>query len=352
VAAYVEILNSLGIGGYRDESEGLSGSVDYGTDHFTCFQYPYDWRRDIVESARALHEFLLEKRGGVQRQLSIRYGMADPQVRFDIVAHSMGGLVARYYLRYGTADLPEDGSLPELTWAGAEMIQRVVLVGTPNAGVLRGVLDLVEGRNFGPLLPRYQPAVLGTFPGGYQLLPRSRHTPLVQDSNGEPLKLDIFDVEVWKRLQWGLADPEQDEVLQQLLPEVQSAQKRRAIALDHLAKCLERARRFMAALDLPAEPPPGTELHLLAGDSKPTDQTLSVNRETGEVRGESRGPGDGVVLRSSALMDERRPEAWTRRLISPIHWSSVTFLSASHLGLTKDPAFTNNVLYLLLENPN
>jgi triacylglycerol esterase/lipase EstA (alpha/beta hydrolase family) len=61
--------------------------------------------------------------------IAIRFGIKDHDVKFDIVAHSMGGLVARYYLRYGTQDLPPDGSLPELTWAGAQYVDNLIMVG-------------------------------------------------------------------------------------------------------------------------------------------------------------------------------------------------------------------------------
>jgi hypothetical protein len=37
--------------------------------------------------------------------------------------------------------------------------------------------------------------------------------------------------------------------------------------------------------------------------------------------------------------------------VSPIHFSNVTFLFTDHIGLTSDPAFTDNVLYQLLEAP-
>ena len=63
------------------------------------------------------------------------------------------------------------------------------------------------------------------------------------------------------------------------------------------------------------------------------------------------GPGDGTVLRSSALLDERVGSEWNPRLVSPLQWDSVMFLPSSHMGLTRDPVFINNVLYLLLERP-
>ena len=54
LGAYADILEALGIGGYRDEELGLAGAVDYGDAHFTCFQFPYDWRRSVAENAQRL----------------------------------------------------------------------------------------------------------------------------------------------------------------------------------------------------------------------------------------------------------------------------------------------------------
>jgi hypothetical protein len=65
----------------------------------------------------------------------------------------------------------------------------------------------------------------------------------------------------------------------------------------------------------------------------------------------SYGPGDQIVLRSSALMDERMGELRLSRLISPIAWHQVVFLFTDHKGLTEDPAFSDNLLFLLLEKP-
>ena len=72
IQAYAGILATLGAGGYRDQSLGLGGAVDYGNDHFTCFQFDYDWRRDNVENARRLRDFIDEKRKYVQAQYKTR----------------------------------------------------------------------------------------------------------------------------------------------------------------------------------------------------------------------------------------------------------------------------------------
>jgi len=160
--AYAQILGVLGAGGYRDPAfasgyqggamgsvgSGIDGSgVDFGDDHFTCFQFAYDWRRDIPENARRLDAFLREKETEIATIYRERYGIADPQIKFDLVGHSMGALLARYYLRHGTRE-PEDidtspGSTP--SWAGAQRVDTAVLIAPPNAGSVKAYTELLQG---------------------------------------------------------------------------------------------------------------------------------------------------------------------------------------------------------------
>ena len=62
-------------------------------------------------------------------------------------------------------------------------------------------------------------------------------------------------------------------------------------------------------------------------------------------------PGDGVVPRSSALLDQRVGGTWQPTLVTPIDFRSVLFLPEDHLGLTRNDVFRDNVLYWLLEDP-
>ncbi|MCH8830244.1 MAG: hypothetical protein IID45_11770 [Planctomycetes bacterium] len=253
VRAYAGILKTLGVGGYRDSSVGLS-SVDYGDDHFTCFQFPYDWRRSNVENAQRLDEFIRKTADYVRRERAKRFGVIDEPVRFDLVAHSMGGLVTRYYLRYGAQSLPADGGLPRLTWEGAKHVERLILVGTPNAGSVESLKELVEGVRIAPLLPHYEAAVLGTMPAGYQMLPRPRHRLVVDAGTGQPI--DLYDVRVWEKYQWGLLDPRQSGTLRQLLPHAGSDEQRRIIAADHLRKRSTRPVGFTRRSTGPDRSPP------------------------------------------------------------------------------------------------
>ncbi|MEO6595394.1 MAG: hypothetical protein ABIP94_11635 [Planctomycetota bacterium] len=275
--------------------------------------------------------------------------------RFDVVAHSMGGLVARYFLQFGTADLPADGSLPMVTWAGAEQIDRLVLVGTPNLGSMEALQTLVQGFTPGRFLPLYDAAVLGTMPSIYQLLPRSGQG-LVLDTYGKPLDIDIYDPAQWIRNGWGLASPGTERYLQWLLPDEPDPAARRARANEVLAANLDRARRFHAALDQDPQVPCPAELRLFAADTIPTLARTRLVATDGrlvpQLDGDSlREFGDGTVPRFSALADRNvggRLGGW---LDSPVRWHGVTFLPDDHIGLTRNPVFTANLLFYLLEQP-
>lgn len=353
VQAYGGILNTLGAGGYRDQTFGLNG-VDYGTDHYTCFQFDYDWRLDIAQNARRLKVFIDERRRDVQRQYEIEYGIKDAPVKFDIAAHSMGALLTRYFLRYGGQDLPDDGRVPPVSWAGAQDVERAILVAPPNAGSLDAVNQLVNGfSKGGPLIPRYDPAILGTFASVYQLLPRPRHKRIIIDGDKSQPIGDIYDINIWEKYGWGLSakDERTQTILSQLLPDVPDAAERQNFAKDYQTRALKRARQFHAALDQAATPPDGVDYILVAGDAHATPEYISVDSQTGDISVHSRAPGDNVVLRSSALMDERVGGEWQPRVKSPLTWDSVLFLPGAHRNLTSQPIFEDNVLYWLLEDP-
>ena len=347
VNAYAQVLATLGVGGYRDQHfHGSSrlNEVTYGNDHFTCFQFAYDWRRDISESAAQLAQYIEEKDAYTRQQYLEKFGIENPNIKFDIVAHSMGGMVARYYLRYGNQPLADDGSLPVLTWEGARRVGRVFIVGTPNLGSTQAIKEMKEGLRLAPPMPKFPAAVVGTMPAAYQLFPRSEDMPLVYEDCSRP---DVLSPQTWQELGWGLADPRQDRVLARLMPNC-SAQQRRQIALDHQTKCLARARQLHQALDVPAPLPAGLEMHLYAGDAKKTLHQLLVNPRNGRITQEIKTAGDGTVTRSSATAERQNAGIHPFRMIP---WTDETFLSTDHLGLTRDRTFVDNVLNQLLVTP-
>lgn len=300
--------------------------------------FAYDWRRDLADEAAKLHE-------AVQIAADRRAAAGGPR-RATLVAHSMGALLARYYLRYGPAPLPDDGRVPEPTWAGAQLVDDVLLVGPPNAGSAQVFESLHAGQAVNPLLPRYPPALVATFPSLYQMLPRARHNSVVFEDGSTA---DLLDLTTWTDHGLGPFAADQLPKLAAILPDA-TDNARLAALTTHVGACLTRAARLHEALDQPSEPPAHLRIHLFAGDGRNTESTLMLDRTRGKTDWVGREPGDGSVTRRSALLDERAPGAGGR-LVSPIHWDTVWFANAEHFGLSRDTEFLDNALYLLLEHP-
>jgi len=356
---YAGIMETLGLGGFLDEKHSAA-DIDWGKEHYTCFQFPYDWRLSNVDNAIKLHEFILEKRAYIEKRTHAIYGHSRTNVKFNIVAHSMGGLIARYYLRYGNQPLPKDGSQPKLNWAGAEHVDQLIMVATPNAGSMLAFHNFTEGLNLIPnwqrilfrvKLPRFSPTLISTYPSGFESLPRTRHKPVLNAENNEAL--DLFDVELWDRQNWGILNPSEAENLALHMPELATQKSRRAAAKEHLRYHLKRAHQFQKALDQPAKPPSSLRISLYAGDSVNTPRQIKIDLKTNKKTENDYRPGDGIVLRHSTLCDERIGSTGsnTQALKSPISFSKVAFLPYKHIQITQNKIFSNNLLYQLLEDP-
>ncbi|MEM6354102.1 MAG: hypothetical protein AAF844_00255 [Pseudomonadota bacterium] len=339
IDVYRGLLRTMITGGfdYRQTREAeLARQYNAGS-----FEFPYDWRRDIVEAAQILDEFIKRKREQVRKVRAREFGVATADIKFDIVAHSMGTQVVRYYLMYGAQDLPEDGSLPALTWEGARNVAFVVLVAPPNAGSVSAFENLVMGKRLGALMPEYPPALLGTYPSAYQLMPRVRHAR-VRDSAGRPVKR-LYDPALWVERGWGLADPDATETLRTLMPDAPDDETRRRRAIAHQARLLTRAEQFHLALDRPATPPENLDLFLVVGGGYATPAGALVEPD-GSVVIDRREEGDGVVLRASAL---RRQDRAAQGGATP--YRSVLLLPEEHLDIVGSEVFGDNLLYWLLE---
>ena len=336
VKAYHDLLRALVIGGYRDQNRRPPGE----NEHISCFEFGYDWRHSNAQSAAELGRFIEEKCHFIIAERK-RRGLPPKEIKFDIVAHSMGGLVARYYLMFGDSAPPTDGSRPQVTWAGAKHVRRLIQVGTPNSGSAQALLQLDKGMSLSFFVPRFQPAVIGTMPAAYELLPRATDQALY-DENGAPL--DLFDPALWQRYRWGLADPTQDNFLQQLLPEAPDRATRLKIALDHQRKSLAAAKAFQTALDIPSTPPPGLTMHAFVANASPTVSQVQVSPD-GTLTPIAHLPGDNTVTVRSALSQTPAGQP------GPIPWTSVHTINASHMTMPVQPEFIHQLLSLLLNHP-
>ena len=115
------------------------------------FRFPYDWRHDVRVTARRLETCVAD---WLARWKTLS---GNDQARVVLVAHSMGGLVSRYYVE---------------CLEGWKTTRRLVSLGTPYRGSLNALGFLVNGysRGIGPLRVDAT-APLRTFTSVYQLLP-------------------------------------------------------------------------------------------------------------------------------------------------------------------------------------
>ena len=310
--------------------------------------FAYDWRRDLSETAADLYRTLSARRDALlARGVSSNGG----SLKFDLIAHSMGGLAVRYFLMYGDAPLPMTGPLPPITWKGAQLVEKVVIVGTPHGGSITAFENLVNGKVFSPLTPEFPAPLIGTHPSVYQLMPRDRHARAWWNGDPERPLSSLYDVELWDRFNWGLLSPEADAAFAPLLPQGLTGEGRRARLKAHLAQLLKRAFWFHRAIDRPTDPPSGLDIFLVVGGGFETPAAAAVDEETGEVTIAAREEGDGVVLRSSVLLDERVGGPFEAGLRSPLRFRATLLLPDEHVELTKNKVFGDNLLFWLLEEP-
>ena len=362
VPVYAGLLVGLATAGYRLEPPETADHLGVPRNPHgpPCFVFPYDWRSDLAGTAAELERFLDEVEDQVAAERASR-GVFEP-VRFDLVAHSMAGLMTRYFLRYGAHDVLVDATkgaaqyaVPPVTWEGARRVDRAVLVSPPNRGTAKALRNLANGDDTF-WMPAYEPALVATWTSVPQMFP-PREPGLLRDESGQAVDLDYFDAAVWREHHWGPYGPEQRPVIAEMLPEVADPEERLRQLDALLEASLRRAERFVRVMNAPAPAPPSTTLHLFTGDADPTlARGQAVRKANGlrlvfdESSAADTEPGDGSVTRRSALGDLRTPTArgWLR---SSVAWTSVVFLSDRHAGLLANRVLQDNLLHLLLETP-
>jgi pimeloyl-ACP methyl ester carboxylesterase len=327
---YYDLLELLTAVGFRPATEnGAEGMVHH--------VFAYDWRRDLVQSARKFEEtldLLADARG-------------DRDTSFNVVGHSMGGLIARYYLRYGTAEPDPDAPV---TWAGARRIRNLFLVAVPNAGGIHALEALLLGNRVGLSYATLANSVVWRMPAVYQLLPPAG-APTLVDHAGERLDADLHDVETWRRFGWGPFGVEERKL-------VTLADGRDKVSHgDFVEAALLRARAFHAALAKTPDTPCPSKVVILGGDCLPTLARALVpekpalprfeplNRKEAEAMFAA---GDGRVTRASVL-GSHLPGAEDSETGSGYPEVAHAFFGhADHHGIYNEPTFQSALLRRLL----
>ncbi len=370
ISVYDSLLLALErYGGYR---RGRLDAPEADGDRDTFYVFAYDWRRDNVESAHLL----------ARKITALKQQLGRPELRFDIVAHSMGGLIARYYAMYGERDVL-DQSEPRPSWSGAENLRRLVMIGTPNAGSMDALRTLLRGysvtetnRPLIGLIGKLGREVAFTLPSVYQLLP---HRDKARFLNAElaPIKLDLFDLETWRRFGWSIvfeekfSERQRRSLIKRMGPEAGRAQAERTQTERErfLQAALQRAAAFHRALNAASVPPDWLHLYLFGGDCEPTldaaliitgkgkQQTLfRSNQAPGGRLSRRRAfeamfvPGDGRVTRHSLFSLPREFEPKLAGARAGQTYLQAIFSCELHGELPLNLTLQDNLLTALLGN--
>lgn len=315
--------------------EAVAPDIEAGRDT-GIYTFAYDWRRSGDENAVLLAGFIKQ----VKARLARHAGGKD-MPKLDLVAHSGGTQIARYYLRYGGQYLPQDGSLPRLNPQAAKDFQNVILLGPPNRGTITSLMATANGHQVHQVLPYYARPVTGSMPGIYQLIPRSSDHALIDPGTGE--SLDPLSYDLWVRHGWGLAHPDCDKVLSIVLPHLKTATERRQTGLDHLKKCLDQARRYQQSLDRPAPKPENLSMILVIGQGRKT--VASALAYPGKLEEGAEQDGDRTVPAYSASQLPDYEVRSGRRVAA--EWDAVMRCNFDHDGLANNPRALSAIIRVL-----
>ncbi|QQS42597.1 MAG: hypothetical protein IPM63_06590 [Acidobacteriota bacterium] len=321
------------------------------------FLFPYDWRRDNVETARILFR-KVEK---------LKRDSGNPDAVFNVIAHSMGGLITRYAAMYGDKDLTEGPYEP--TWPGDMHFGKIFLFGTPNEGSADALQVLLEGwgavKNINlPFVRDVTPVELLTMPAAFQLLPHAG-TFHAYDEFLKPLNIDLYDAKTWIKYNWSFYGRKD------IFKDFSEAEVGRME--QYLEVVLNRARNFHTALNADGEERGNVAYFIIGSDCRPTLDGVVIYRDEKNQRWvtlaeddsfrRSDGvkvddkavealifqPGDGRVSRRSLLAETLAEDKRLSVLYdSALPLTHALFVCEEHDKLTGNKTIQNNLLTALV----
>ncbi len=202
--------------------------------------FAYDWRENYFAEVKQLAHLVseLEHQGATS---------------IAIIAHSMGGLITSYYLRYGS-QAPEEAVE---TWEGAIHIDKVVLATVPFRGSMTAFHNMKHGARFGLNTTLIKAQAFATFPSVYEMMPT--YAPILLDGELKPLPYTLYESELWERYGWGFLDT---------APSEHTRQKRLAL----VTTALHTGKHLYERLHAPLRhsPPLPTQMLYVFARSHPT----------------------------------------------------------------------------------
>lgn len=313
-----------------------------------CVLFAWDWRKGMVTAAAELDAL-------VQRLRTLRN---DPTLKVDIVAHSAGGLLARYFVRFGGVDILDEDK-PRITFEGGRKVRQVVLIGTPNYGSITALQKAITGIDIG--FSSMRPETIATMPGMFQLLPHPDRTWMI-DIRGQRIDLDLFDVATWRENHWSIWDPEVHNRIRAQFVDASAADAYLAAFEAHFARQLARTARFHRALSRRVIESPTQ--YIIFGSAcfetsarcllEEVDGQIHVWLHPRDIKHPLPGipyeslmlePGDGSVTKASLLARDSL-DPYAAHSDFPIAWSM--FVCEHHQNLTANATFRDNLLNILL----
>lgn len=274
-------------GGYR-EAKWTTATRRDAQDTF--FVFPYDWRRDNVENARLL----------IRRIETLKRRLGRPNLKFNVVAHSMGGLLARYAAMYGNADL---GAATSPTWSGARHFNKVFLLGTPNEGSIMALNSLLNGFSYVggglnlPFIQNINRFDVFTIPSIYQLLPHEG-TLTAYGEDLTPMTIDLFDPAEWEKYDMAIW---KDEDFAKKFDAVEQRNAR-----SFFTAALARAKRFQAALNAVSTTKQPVSFYLVGADCKETPSGVLFLRDEKKGRWQAQFKADGFTRSNGEKIKEEQ----------------------------------------------
>ncbi|HSK71682.1 MAG TPA: hypothetical protein VK892_08310 [Pyrinomonadaceae bacterium] len=370
VTIYQTLIQTMqNYGNYKEgdwENPGAEGDRD------TFYVFSYDWRLDNVENANKLAKDL--------EQLKQKLGK--PALRFNVIAHSMGGLIVRYAAMYGERDLPNNGAQPKPDWSGAKHFNKIFMFGVPNEGSMEAFESLLKGYRVPIPTGKFKISSLSSevaisSPAIFQLLPH-QNTAKFYDEDLKPLEVDLYNSETWKRYSWSAVTDTQFRT-NFVTPDPTLAGKFNeygTTSLDDLDAYLEavlnRARHFHQALDADTAVPASIAFFAFGSDCENTVDGAIIRRDEktnrwvtefnansfrnskGEkvnskvIRNLLYAPGDGRVTRRSVLAETIAQQNYRNSLFRTAFPVSATFFCEGHSELPNSKVVQNNFLTALM----
>jgi hypothetical protein len=385
ISVYDRLIDSLkNTGGYtlvKSPTNGDPSQAKLGD----LFTFSYDWRLDNRISAVYLADKVKDSqkkyKAFLEQELDKEFPnyweklkkenllTEDGQIKVNLLTHSMGGLISRYYLQ---------------VLGGYKNVNRLIMLGTPYMGSMRPLKALAKGEYLESAFHFYFKSktrkIIFTWPSIYQILPRYPN-PLYSLKEGK--WVPISNVEGWGLSSSKISAESLEEALNNwkeynLIPDPKELEENENAVSNFLKQQLLNAVNFHKAIngdcdeiyekdrlnkiksfiksedfEFPKEDfqgPITTPFIFFGGHCEPTVKTAVLSTKNGNrpqldfISPMDHEPGDG--MRSVSLGDGG---VSTVSLTSPGREQDFQFLLCEdHLGLVKNKTFNYNLLRILL----